>query len=100
MTQRTDYQRDLIEALKDPAEAAAYLNAALEEGDKEAFLLALRNIAEANGGMKAVAEKAHLNRESLYRTLSRKGNPEIRTLFNLLHGVGLRLNVTPEEVAA
>lgn len=100
MTQRTDYQRDLIEALKDPAEAAAYLNAALEEGDKEAFLLALRNIAEANGGMKAVAEKAHLNRESLYRTLSRKGNPEIRTLFNLLHGVGLRLSVTPEEVAA
>lgn len=100
MTHTTDYQRDLIEALKDPAEAAAYLNAALEEGDKEAFLLALRNIAEANGGMKAVAEKAHLNRESLYRTLSRKGNPEIRTLFNLLHGVGLRLSVTPEEAAA
>jgi probable addiction module antidote protein len=100
MKQTTDYQRDLIEALKDPAEAAAYLNAALEEGDKEAFLLALRNIAEANGGMKAVAEKAHLNRESLYRTLSRRGNPEIRTLFNLLHGVGLRLNVMPEEVPA
>lgn len=100
MTHTTDYQRDLIEALKDPAEAAAYLNAALEEGDKEAFLLALRNIAEANGGMKAVAEKAHLNRESLYRTLSRRGNPEIRTLFNLLHGVGLRLNVMPEEVTA
>ena len=99
MTQITDYQRDLIEALKDPAEAAAYLNAALEEGDKETFLLALRNIAEANGGMKAVAEKAHLNRESLYRTLSRRGNPEIRTLFNLLHGVGLRLSVTPEAVA-
>ncbi|MDD2499545.1 MAG: putative addiction module antidote protein [Geobacter sp.] len=100
MTHTTDYQRDLIETLKDPSEAAAYLNAALEEGDKETFLLALRNIAEANGGMKAVAEKAHLNRESLYRTLSRRGNPEIRTLFNLLHGVGLRLNVTPEEVAA
>jgi probable addiction module antidote protein len=100
MTHTTDYQRDLIEALKDPAEAAAYLNAALEEGDKETFLLALRNIAEANGGMKAVAEKAHLNRESLYRTLSRRGNPEIRTLFNLLHGVGLRLSVTPEEVPA
>ncbi|SKA22064.1 probable addiction module antidote protein [Trichlorobacter thiogenes] len=99
MTQTTDYQRDLIEALKDPTEAAAYLNAALEEGDKETFLLALRNIAEANGGMKAVAEKAHLNRESLYRTLSRRGNPEIRTLFNLLHVVGLRLSVTPEIVA-
>lgn len=100
MTQPTDYQKDLIEALKDPAEAAAYLNAALEGGDKETFLLALRNIAEANGGMKAVAEKANLNRESLYRTLSSRGNPEIRTLFNLLHGVGLRLNVIPEKVAA
>jgi len=49
MTQRTAYQQDLIEALKNPEEAAAYLNAALEEGDKETFLLALRNVAEANG---------------------------------------------------
>lgn len=97
---QTDYQKDLIEALKDPTEAAAYLNAAIEEGDKELFLLALRNVAEANGGMKTIAEKAHLNRESLYRTLSRRGNPEIRTLFNLLHGVGLRLSVTPETVTA
>jgi probable addiction module antidote protein len=100
MARITEYQKDLIEALKDPHEAAAYLNAALDEGDRETFLLALRNIAEANGGMKAVAEKAHLNRESLYRTLSHRGNPEIRTLINLLHGVGLRLNVTPEQVTA
>jgi probable addiction module antidote protein len=95
-----EYQKDLIEALKDPIEAAAYINAALEEGDKNAFLLALRNIVEANGGMKAVAEKAHLNRESLYRTLSHRGNPEIRTLINILHGVDLRLSVTPEQVTA
>ena len=46
--------------------------------------------------MAAVADKAYLNRESLYRTMSRRGNPEICTLFNLLHGVGLRLNITPE----
>ena len=96
---KTEYQNDLIEALKDPIEAAAYLNAALEEGDKETFLLALRNIAEANGGMKAVADKSHLNRESLYRTLSRRGNPEIRTLFSLLHGMGLRLTVKPDITA-
>ena len=96
MARRTEYQKDLLEALKDPAEAAEYLNAALEEGDKETFLLALRNVAEANGGMAVVAEKANLNRESLYRTLSRRGNPEIRTLLNLLHGVGLRLNITPD----
>lgn len=100
MARITEYQKDLIESLKNPPEAAAYLNAALEEGDRESFLLALRNIAEANGGMKAVADKAHLNRESLYRTLSRRGNPEVKTLFNLLHGVGLRLSITPEQVTA
>ncbi len=44
---QTEYQHDLIEVLKNPAEAAAYLNAAMGEGDREAFLLALRNIAEA-----------------------------------------------------
>jgi probable addiction module antidote protein len=97
MRQQTDYQKDLIEALKNPVEAAAYLNAAIEEGDREAFLLALRNIAEANGGIKAVAEKSHLNRESLYRTLSRRGNPEIKTLFNLLPQMGLKLSVEPAQ---
>lgn len=50
MAQMTEYQKDLIEALKNPAEAAAYLNTALEEGDRETFLLALRNVDEANGG--------------------------------------------------
>lgn len=50
----TSYQEDLIEALKDSSEAAAYLSAAIEEGDRELFLLALRNVAEAHGGMAAV----------------------------------------------
>ena len=54
----TGYQKDLIEALKDPREAAAYLNAAIEDGDKEVFLLAMRNVAQAHGGMSAVAKKA------------------------------------------
>ena len=47
MAKSTEYQKDLIEALKDPCEAAAYLNAAIEEGEREVFLLALRNVAEA-----------------------------------------------------
>jgi len=95
MKKQTDYQKDLIEALQDPQEAAAYLNAAIEEGDRETFLLALRNVAEAHGGIKCIADKAHVNRESLYRTLSRRGNPEIKTLLNLLNGMGLRLAVEP-----
>jgi len=63
----TTYQEDLIESLKDPREAAAYLNAAMEDGDRALFLLALRNVAEAHGGMSSVSQKAQLNRESLSR---------------------------------
>ena len=90
------YQEDLIESLKDPREAAAYLNAAMEEGDRELFLLALRNVAEAHGGMTALSQKSKLNRESLYRMLSKKGNPEIRSIVTLLNAMGLRLSVEPQ----
>lgn len=96
MAKVTSYQEDLIEALKDPKEAAAYLNAAIEEGDREVFLMALRNVAQAHGGMSQIAKKTHLKRESLYRMLSKKGNPEIKSVFNLLHAIGLKLIVEPE----
>lgn len=92
----TAYQEDLIEALKDPREAAAYLNAAMEEGDRALFLLALRNVAEAHGGMAAVSEKAKLNRESMYRMLSKKGNPEIKSILTLLHSMGLKMSMEPK----
>ena len=92
----TTYQEDLVEALKDPREAAAYLNAAMEEGDRELFLLALRNVAEARGGMTALSQKSKLNRESLYRILSKNGNPEIRTILTLLRAMGLKLSVEPQ----
>jgi len=51
----TTYQEDLIEDLKDLREAAAYLNAAMEEGNRELFLLAQRNVAKANGGNPVIA---------------------------------------------
>ena len=98
MAKVTSYQEDLIEALKDTKEAAAYLNAAIEDGDREVFLLALRNVAQAHGGMSALAKKTHLKRESLYRMLSKKGNPEIKSILNLLHAVGLKLTVEPEDL--
>lgn len=97
MAKVTSYQEDLIEALRDPKEAAAYLNAAIEEGDSEVFLLALRNVAQAHGGMSQIAKKTHLKRESLYRMLSKKGNPEIKSIFNLLHAIGLKLTIEPED---
>ena len=88
------YQPDLIESLRNTREAKEYLNAALEEDDPELFLLALRNVAEAQGGMAQLAKKAKLNRESLYKMLSERGNPELKSLDTLLHTLGFRLAVT------
>lgn len=88
------YQPDLIESLRNASEAEEYLNAALEEDDPELFLVALRNVAEAQGGVAQLAEKSKLNRESLYKMLSGRGNPEFRSLDALLHALGFRLAVT------
>ncbi|OGW89584.1 MAG: putative addiction module antidote protein [Nitrospirae bacterium RIFCSPLOWO2_12_FULL_63_8] len=94
MSKSKSYHEDLIESLRNPREAEAYLNAALEEEDPELFLLALRNVTEAQGGVAQLAEKAKLNRESLYKMLSERGNPELRSLDALLHALGFRLAVT------
>ena len=88
----TSYQEGLITDLANPDEAAAYLNAALEDGDKEVFLMALRDIAEAKG-MARLSKKAKLNRESMYRMLSRRGNPQLSSLTSILENAGLRLAV-------
>ncbi len=87
-----DHQEYLLETLKKPKEAAAYLDAALEEGDNEIFLVALRNVVEAQG-MTKVARKAKLNRENMYRMLSEHGNPEFSSLWALINSLGLRLSV-------
>lgn len=96
------YQAYLIESLKDPKRSAAYLDAALEEGDPELFLLALRNVAEAQGGLLKISKRTKLNRANLYRMLSRKGNPELFSLESLLEALGLRLAVevrSPKKAA-
>jgi probable addiction module antidote protein len=81
--------------LKDSENAAAYVEAAIEMGDPAGLLQALRNIAEARGGIARIAEKTGLNREALYRTLSRRGNPQLKSLAAILDATGLRLSVTP-----
>lgn len=91
-----DYKKHLLEQLQDPEEAAAYLNAALQNEDSHLFLLALRDLAEAQGGMNWLAEEAELNRESLYRTLSRRGNPRFFNLLSLLDAFGLELIIHPK----
>ena len=97
MKTHKSYQEELLEDLKDPYEAVEYINAALDEEDlPEVFLLALRNIAEAHGFSK-LAEETHLNRENLYRMLSRKGNPKFASLYTLLSSLGLKLHVELRE---
>lgn len=93
----------VIELLRDdPAFADEYLQAAMEQADKEggreALLSALRHVAEAQG-MALVAERAGIQRESLYRALSPKGNPTLKTLVAVLDAAGLRLTITRRNEA-
>lgn len=74
--------------------AAEYLRAALEDDDEPSVLLiALRRVAEARGGIAKVAKAAGIERESLYRALSARGNPRLSTLVAVTRAVGLKLTV-------
>lgn len=106
MTAPRDISHDeiVIGMLKaDPDFANEYLATALEEADlpggQTALLAALRHIAEAQG-MSAVAARAGIPRESLYRALSPKGNPTIKTFLAVVRGAGLHLEVSREPIAA
>lgn len=93
-----DYHKDLIKFLKNPEAAKAYLNAALMDEDYHAFLLALKNVIEAQGQEKAsIARKASINRENFHRMLSSKGNPKMSTLRSALHAIGYTLAVQELE---
>jgi probable addiction module antidote protein len=92
-----DVHQLLIDSLKEPENAKMYLSVALEEyqedDDAEAFLLALRNVAEAKGGLGKLAKDTKLNRQNLYRTLSSKGNPGIITLGKILKALGFQFSI-------
>jgi probable addiction module antidote protein len=93
------FEDDLRERLADPEYARVFLDVALEEhkqdGDTEAFLLALRDVAEAQGGLTQLAKRTKLNRQNLYKALSSKGNPRLQTVETILHCLGFRLSVEP-----
>ena len=91
------YHEDLIERLKDKRYAETYLSACLEDEDRRVFLLGLRDVVEAHGGMSTVARLTKISREHLYRMLSHKGNPELSTLKNLLNAIGLKLLIQSKE---
>jgi probable addiction module antidote protein len=98
------HEREIAELSSDRELAVEYLKAAMETLDdpdgRAGGLLALRTVAEAYGGLGMVAAEAGISRESLYRALSAKGNPTLKTLVAVLKTVGLRLSVEPEHNAA
>ena len=78
---------------KTPSFAAEFLNAVLEDGDQEELMLAMRRMSKAFGGVTKLASKSKLNPNTLYRTLSPRGNPELKSLKALLNAMGMQLTV-------
>ena len=91
-----NYQDELLKELKNPREAAEYLNACFDDSE-EVFLQGLRNVVEAKGGISNLANLTELNRENLYRCLSRKGNPKFLNLTTILEAVGITLLFKPQS---
>ncbi|MSQ06406.1 MAG: putative addiction module antidote protein [Dehalococcoidia bacterium] len=90
---------DEVEHLETAEDMAAYLEAALEDGDPGLVVAALGDIARAKG-MAQIARESGLGRESLYKALSREGNPEFATVLKVVRALGLRLHAAPEADAA
>jgi probable addiction module antidote protein len=92
--------RDLVlEMMKDPEESTEYLKSSLDDyfidGNLEALLTAIKTVAKAQCGMTELSKKTSLNRQSLYKTLSKDGNPRIKTLWSVLNSLGYRLTLEP-----
>jgi probable addiction module antidote protein len=100
MPRSKDYREYLIERLRDPKKAIAYLNAAFEDckdgspESQQVLLVALKTVAEAQGGMTEIAKKSKLGRESLYKALSKKGNPKLTTLTALVSAMGFEFKLS------
>jgi len=84
---------DAADHLESIDDMAAYLEAALDEGDAALFAAALGDVARAKG-MSEIARGAGMGRESLYKALSPDGNPELATVLKVLRSLGLRLHAT------
>ena len=91
------YKADLKQRLADPGYAAEYLAQVLAEKDRAAFLIALKDVVEASGGVGRLAGRVGLKRPSLYKILSKDGNPTLETLQEILAPVGLRVSVALDK---
>ena len=93
------YREDLLKRLRDPKYAAEYLAQLLAEKDSAAFLIALKDVVEAGGGVSALAGRVGIKRPSLYKILSKEGNPTLATLQEILKPLGLRVSIALDEAA-
>src|SRR5260221_430252 len=94
-----DYREDLMERPQNPDYAAEYLAQVLASKDKAAFLVALKDVVEATGGMSLMAKRVGLKRPSLYKVFSKRGNPTLETLQAILGALGLRVTVATAKPA-
>ena len=94
----SDYKAFLMTRLADPVMAAGYLTASFEEGE-QAFLLAIKDVAEACGGIAPLAKKTQLNREGLYDMLSEQGDPRLSSLSAILGALDMKVEFMPKLVS-
>ena len=94
-----NYKDDLLKRLEDRRYAAEYLAQVLAERDSAAFLIALKDVVEAGGGVGNLAGRIGIKRPSLYKILSKNGNPTLETLQEILEPLGLRVSVTLARAA-
>lgn len=98
-TSSTDFEEWHLEKLTKNNESKLYLQIALDDykadGNTAALLLAIRDVTKAQGGIQKLSERTGLNRQSLYKSLSTKGNPRLSTFGNILHGLGYKLTIEP-----
>lgn len=87
----------LDKALKDPKEAALYMNAAVEENDPALLLTVLAQVVKAHGVSKT-AKAVSLSRAGVYKTLSKRGNPELKTFMGILKVSGLQMSFKPAQI--
>jgi probable addiction module antidote protein len=89
---KNNFKDDLVERLKDPEYAAAYIEAAIEENDTGFLQIALGDVVKAHG-VSNVAQITGIARQALYRMISEGGNPTMKNLNLLLDSVGLEIDI-------
>ena len=101
MRKYRSYKDELIESLKDPEEASAYLEACLEEAlstnEMGIFLLAVRDVVESQGGITEITSKMEGGQKSLYKSLSEDSKPRFSTIVNTLKACGMHIRFDPSN---